>query len=88
MQRQFSGERIVFSTNDVGTMAQSDLKRKQISCCKPHTLYKDYFIMYHRFKHKPKTRDKQRRKHYVMTRQRVLKYNTKIPIHKRKHVLI
>lgn len=50
MQRQFSGERIVFSTNDVGTMAQSDLKRKQISCCKPHTLYKNKLRIDGRYK--------------------------------------
>lgn len=69
-------------------MDKKETGRKWKTPSKPHTLYKDYFIMYHRFKHKPKTRDKQRRKHYVMARQRVLKYNTKIPIHKRKHVLI
>ena len=31
-------------------MAQSDLKRKQISCCKPHTLYKNKLRIDGRYK--------------------------------------
>ena len=62
MQRQFNGERIVFSTDDVGRIAWSDLKRK-ISWCKPHPLYKNKLRIDGRYKCKTYNYKNFRRQH-------------------------